>query len=141
MWNQLIQMLCELTGKLDSLIVELRSGRGVAPGTGGSGRRIASSIAPVMKQGTTPVRLVNSNPNRLGVIVHNNSLGELMISLDGDRITTNHYTFKIRAGETLHFDLRTYPELYKGGLMGLWDELTGAGEDSKALVTEIFWQG
>lgn len=138
MWNQLLQALCELTGKLDALLSELRSG---APGvaTGGAGKRIGTSISPVMRQGEVPVRLVNANPGRLGVIVHNNSGGELMIALDGQRITANYYTFKIRAGETLHFDIRTYGELYKGAFMGLWDEATGAQADSKALVTEIFW--
>lgn len=138
MWNGLIQALCELSNKIEALLGEIRSGSS----TGAAGRRgdnINSSIAPVMKQGTTPVRLVNSNPGRLGVIVQNNSAGELMIALDGHRISENHYTFKLRAGETLHFDIRTYGELYKGAMMGLWDEVSGAGDDSKALVTEIFW--
>lgn len=138
MFNQLLQALCDLSAKLDSLLSELRgSGPGsVAPGTG---KRIGTSISPVMRQGNTPVRLVNSNPGRLGVIVHNNSGGELMIALDGQRISDTHYTFKIRAGETLHFDLRTYGELYKGAFMGLWDEVSGAEPESKALVTEIYW--
>ena len=138
MFNQLLQALCDLSAKLDSLLSELRgSGPGsVAPGTG---KRIGTSISPVMRQGNVPVRLVNSNPGRLGVIVHNNSGGELMIALDGQRISDTHYTFKIRAGETLHFDLRTYGELYKGAFMGLWDEVSGAEPESKALVTEIYW--
>ncbi len=138
MWNQLIQALCELSARLDSLLSEIRiSGSGsVATATG---KQIGTSISPVMKQGESPVRLVNANPGRLGVIVHNNSGGELMIALDGQRITPTHYTFKIRAGETLHFDLRTYGELYKGAFMGLWDEASGAQADSKALVTEIYW--
>ena len=138
MWNQLLQALCELSGKLDSLVHELR---GSGPGSiaTGSGKRIGTSISPVMKQGASPVRLVNANPNRLGVIVHNNSQGELMIALDGDRISPQHYSFKIRAGETLHFDLRTYGELYKGAFMGLWDEDTAPEEASRALVTEIYW--
>ena len=140
MWNQLLQALCELTGKLDSLLDELRSGPKSGTGFAGGGS-IGTSIAPVMKQGTSPVRLVNSNPGRLGVIVHNNSAGELMISLDGQRITASYYTFKIRSGETLHFDLRNYPELYKGAFMGLWDEATVPEPESKALVTEIFWKG
>jgi hypothetical protein len=136
MWNQLIQALCELSAKLDFVLNELRGN-----GSSGiqSGKRIGTSISPVMRQGNTPVRLVNSNPGRLGVIVHNNSTGELMISLDGQRITENHYTFKIRAGETLHFDLRSFGELYKGAFMGLWDEQSGAQANSKAMVTEIFW--
>ena len=138
MWNQLIQALCELSAKLDSLLSEMR-GSGSGPVAIGSGKRIGTSISPVMRQGNSPVRLVNSNPGRLGVIVHNNSNGELMIALDGQRITENHYTFKIRSGETLHFDLRTYGELYKGAFMGLWDEASGAETDSKALVTEIYW--
>jgi hypothetical protein len=136
MWNQLLQALCELTGKLDALIGEVRGG-GLPPT--GQSRRIGSSISPVMRQGNAPVRLVNSNPGRLGVIVHNSSSGELMIALDGDRVDPAYYTFKIRAGETLHFDLRTYGELYKGAFMGLWDEMSGAEPDSKALVTEIYW--
>lgn len=138
MWNQLIQALCELSGKLDSLLSEIRiSGSGSV--ATGAGKQIGTSISPVMKQGESPVRLVNANPGRLGVIVHNNSGGELMIALDGQRITPTHYTFKIRAGETLHFDLRTYGELYKGAFMGLWDEASGAQANSKALVTEIYW--
>lgn len=136
MWNQFIQALCELSDKLDSLLDEIRVG---SAGRIGGGHQIGSSISPVMKQGTSPVRLVNSNPGRLGVIVQNNSEGELMIALDGHRISENHYTFKLKAGETLHFDIRTYGELYKGAMMGLWDEISGAGDDSKALVTEIFW--
>jgi hypothetical protein len=139
MWNQLLQALCELTDKVEALLGEMRSGSAPAPGQPGSGRRIGTSIAPVMKQDEKPVRLVNDNPSRLGVIVHNNSKGELMIALDGHRIGDNHYTFKLKAGETLHFDIRTYGELYKGAMMGLWDEISGAGDDSKALVTEIFW--
>jgi len=138
MWNQLLQALCELSAKLDSLLGELR-GSGPGSVAAGTGKQIGTSISPVMKQGESPVRLVNSNPGRLGVIVHNNSGGELMIALDGQRITANYYTFKIRAGETLHFDLRTYGELYKGAFMGLWDKASGAEADSKALVTEIFW--
>jgi len=136
MWNQLLQALCDLSAKLDSLLSELRRG-GI--GSRASGKRIGTSISPVMKQGEAPVRLVNANPNRLGVIVHNSSGGELMIALDGDRISGHHYTFKIRAGETLHFDLRTYGELYKGAFMGLWDEGTAPEEASRALVTEIYW--
>jgi hypothetical protein len=136
MWNQLLQALCELTGKLDALIGEVRGG-GLTPTR--QSRRIGSSISPVMRQGDAPVRLVNSNPGRLGVIVHNSSSGELMIALDGDRVDPSYYTFKIRAGETLHFDLRTYGELYKGAFMGLWDEASGAEPESKALVTEIYW--
>ncbi|PWN06107.1 hypothetical protein [Rhodohalobacter mucosus] len=138
MWNQLIQALCDLSAKLDSLLQEMR-GSGPGSEATGSGKRIGTSISPVMRQGSSPVRLVNANPGRLGVIVHNNSSGELMIALDGQRITENHYTFKIRAGETLHFDLRTFGELYKGAFMGLWDGASGAEVDSKALVTEIFW--
>ena len=141
MWNQLLQALCELTDKVDALLGEMRSGSAPAPGQPGSGRRIGTSIAPVMKQAEKPVRLVNANPGRLGVIVHNNSSGELMISLDGQRIHPSHYSFKIRAGETLHFDLRSYGELYKGAFMGLWDEDTAPEAESKALVTEIFWTG
>jgi len=137
MWNQLLQALCELSTKLDSLLSEMRSSTGSV--ATGNGKRIGTSISPVMKQGEAPVRLVNSNPGRLGVIVHNNSQGELMIALDGQRISTTHYTFKIRAGETLHFDLRTYGELYKGAFMGLWDEDTAPEEASRALVTEIYW--
>lgn len=138
MFNQLLQALCDLSAKLDSLLSELR-GSGPGSVATATGKRIGTSISPVMRQGNTPVRLVNSNPGRLGVIVHNNSGGELMIALDGQRITDTHYTFKIRAGETLHFDLRTYGELYKGAFMGLWDDLSGAETDSKALVTEIYW--
>jgi len=138
MWNQLIQALCELSAKLDSLLSEMRGG-GTGSMATGNGKRIGTSISSVMKQGEAPVRLVNSNPGRLGVIVHNNSQGELMIALDGQRISTTHYTFKIRAGETLHFDLRTYGELYKGAFMGLWDEETAPEESSRALVTEIYW--
>ena len=138
MWNQLIQALCELSAKLDSLLSEMR-GSGSGTAAINTGKRIGTSISPVMRQGNSPVRLVNSNPGRLGVIVHNNSSGELMIALDGQRISGTHYTFKIRAGETLHFDLRTYGELYKGAFMGLWDEASGAEVDSKALVTEIYW--
>src|SRR6056297_3331804 len=138
MWNQLLQALCELTARLDALAGELRGG-GSGSAAAGSGKRIGTSISPVMRQGESPVRLVNANPGRLGVIVHNNSQGELMIALDGQRISTTHYTFKIRAGETLHFDLRTYGELYKGAFMGLWDEDTAPEEASRALVTEIYW--
>lgn len=138
MFNQLLQALCDLSAKLDSLVNELR-GSGPGSAAPGTSRRIGTSISPVMRQGNSPVRLVNSNPGRLGVIVHNNSGGELMIALDGQRITETHYTFKIRAGETLHFDLRTYGELYKGAFMGLWDEVSGAEPESKALVTEIYW--
>jgi len=139
MWNQLIQALCELSAKMDSLLNELRRSSSPAEGGTGAGKRIGTSISPVMRTGNSPVRLVNANPNRLGVIVHNNSGGELMIALDGDRISDHHYTFKIRAGETLHFDLRTYGELYKGAFMGLWDDQSGAEETSRALVTEIYW--
>jgi hypothetical protein len=138
MWNQLIQALCELSAKLDSLLSEMR-GSGSGSTAINSGKRIGTSITPVMRQGNSPVRLVNTNPGRLGVIIHNNSNGELMIALDAQKISGTHYTFKIRAGENLHFDLRTYGELYKGAFMGLWDKASGAEADSKALVTEIFW--
>lgn len=138
MWNQLIQALCELSAKLDSLLSEMR---GSGSMTINSSKRIGTSISPVMRQANSPVRLVNSNPGRLGVIVQNSSQGELLVALDGQRISENYYTFRIRSGETLHFDLRTYPELYKGGFMGMWDQGTTPEDESKALVTEIFWQG
>lgn len=76
---------------------------------------------------------------RLGVIVHNNSDGEFMVALDENRIEDRHYTFKLKPGETLHMDERQFKEIYKGGMMGLWDEASGALDTSKALVTEIFW--
>lgn len=137
MWNTLLKALCELTGKMDALLDELRSGN---PATGTPpGNRIGTSISPVLKQGTNPIKLVNGNPQRLGIIVHNNSDGEFMVALDSSRIDDRHYTFKLKPGETLHMDERQFKELYKGGMMGLWDEESGALETSKALVTEIFW--
>ena len=137
MWNALIASLCELTQKLDTLLLELR-GNNISVGLQGS-RRIGTSISPVLKQTTNPVKLVNSNPMRLGVIIHNSSDGEFMIALDENRIDGRYYTFKLKPGETLHMDERQFKELYKGGMMGLWDETSGALETSKALVTEIFW--
>ncbi|WP_445664383.1 hypothetical protein [Fodinibius sp. AD559] len=137
MWNTLLKALCELTGKMDALLDELRSEN---PPTGApQGTRIGTSISPVLKQGTNPIKLVNGNPQRLGIIVHNNSDGEFMVALDSSRIDDRHYTFKLKPGETLHMDERQFKELYKGGMMGLWDETSGALETSKALVTEIFW--
>ncbi|WP_440999891.1 hypothetical protein [Fodinibius sp. SL11] len=76
---------------------------------------------------------------RLGVIIQNNSDGEFMVALDENRIDERYYTFRLKPGETLHMDERQFKELYKGGMMGLWDEESGALETSKALVTEIFW--
>jgi len=137
MWNSLIQSLCELTGKMDALLEQLQ-----APSTSigiGPAGRIGTSISPVLKQGTQPVKLVNGNPTRLGVIIHNSSDGEFMIALDSSRIDEHYYTFKLKPGETLHMDERQFKELYKGAMMGLWDEESGALETSKALVTEIFW--
>jgi hypothetical protein len=135
MLNDLIKVLCELASNVEALVNNLQKNDGGQP----IQARIASSISPVMKQGEAPVRLVNENPHRLGVIIQNNSEGELMIALDSQRISDKYYTFKLRAGETLHFDLRRFGELYKGGFMGLWDEATNPGAESKALVTEIFW--
>ncbi|WP_441001223.1 hypothetical protein [Fodinibius sp. SL11] len=137
MWNALITSLCELTQKLDTLLLELR-GNSTSVGLQG-GKRIGTSISPVLKQSTNPVKLVNPNPMRLGVIIHNSSDGEFMIALDEYRIDVRYYTFKLKPGETLHMDERQFKELYKGGMMGLWDEASGALETSKALVTEIFW--
>ena len=137
MWNALITSLCELTQKLDSLLLELR-GNNISVGLQ-QGRRIGTSISPVLKQSTNPIKLVNPNPMRLGIIIHNNSDGEFMVALDSSRIDDRHYTFKLKPGETLHMDERQFKELYKGGMMGLWDETSGALETSKALVTEIFW--
>jgi len=137
MWNSLIQSLCELTQKMDSLLDQLRAG---SPSIGiGPAGRIGTSISPVLKQGTSPVKLVNGNPMRLGVIIQNSSDGEFMIALDENRIDDMYYTFRLKPGETLHMDERQFKELYKGGMMGLWDETSGALETSKALVTEIFW--
>jgi len=138
MWNTLIQSLCELIQKIDALLEEVRSGN-AAGGAPPGGNRIGTSISPVAKQGTAPVKLVNPNPLRLGIIIQNQSEGEFMIALDPERIDSSYYTFRLKPGETLHMDERQYKEVYKGGMMGLWDELTGAGETSKALVTEIFW--
>ena len=139
MWNTLLASLCELTAKMDAVLDELRSaGSG---GSTGRGHRIGTSISPVLKQGTNPVKLVNPNPLRLGVIVHNGSDGEFMVALDENRIEERHYTFKLKPGETLHMDERQFKEIYKGGMMGLWDEASGALDTSKALVTEIFWTG
>ncbi|WP_441000786.1 hypothetical protein [Fodinibius sp. SL11] len=137
MWNAVIASLCELTQKLDTLLLELR-GTSTAVGLQG-GKRIGTSISPVLKQSTNPVKLVNPNPMRLGVIIHNSSDGEFMIALDENRIDGRYYTFKLKPGETLHMDERQFKEIYKGGMMGLWDEASGALETSKALVTEIFW--
>lgn len=137
MWNALIASLCELTQKLDTLLLELR-GNNISVGLQGS-RRIGTSISPVLKQGAQPVKLVNGNPMRLGVIIQNSSDGEFMIALDENRIDEMYYTFRLKPGETLHMDERQFKELYKGGMMGLWDETSGALETSKALVTEIFW--
>jgi len=137
MWNTLITSLCELTQKLDALLVEVRGSRaslGTPPGRG-----IGTSISPVLKQSSNPVKLVNPNPMRLGVIIHNNSDGEFMVALDTSRIDERYYTFKLKPGETLHMDERQFKELYKGAMMGLWDPASGALETSKALVTEIFW--
>jgi len=138
MWNTLIQSLCELIQKIDALLEEVRSGN-AAGGAPPGGNRIGTSISPVAKQGSVPVKLVNPNPLRLGIIIQNQSEGEFMIALDPERIDSSYYTFRLKPGETLHMDERQYKEVYKGGMMGLWDELTGAGETSKALVTEIFW--
>lgn len=137
MWNALLSSLCELIQKMDAVLDELRSGN--SSGVNIRGNRIGTSISPVLKQGTSPVQLVNPNPMRLGVIVHNNSDGEFMVALDENRIEDRHYTFKLKPGETLHMDERQFKEIYKGGMMGLWDEVSGATETSKALVTEIFW--
>lgn len=137
MWNNLIQSLCELTKKMDSLLDQLKVN---APSIGiGAAGRIGTSISPVLKQGTKPIKLVNGNPMRLGVIIQNNSDGEFMVALDENRISDMYYTFRLKPGETLHMDERQFKELYKGGMMGLWDETSGALETSKALVTEIFW--
>jgi len=137
MWNSLIQSLCELTQKMDVLLDQLKVN---APSIGGGpARRIGTSISPVLKQGTQPVKLVNGNPMRLGVIIQNSSDGEFMIALDENRIDERYYTFRLKPGETLHMDERQFKELYKGGMMGLWDEESGALENSKALVTELFW--
>ena len=137
MWNNLIQSLCELTQKMDALLDQLKEN---APSIGiGRAGRIGTSISPVLKQGTKPIKLVNGNPMRLGVIIQNNSDGELMVALDENRIDDMYYTFRLKPGETLHMDERQFKELYKGGMMGLWDETSGALETSKALVTEIFW--
>lgn len=135
MLNDLTKVLCELAANIEALVRDLQKK------SGGQSihSRINSSISPVMKQGEEPVRLVNENPHRLGVIIQNSSKGELMIALDSQRISEKYYTFKLRAGETLHFDIRSFGELYKGGFMGLWDEATNPGAESKALVTEIFW--
>ncbi|MAO66069.1 MAG: hypothetical protein CL666_13825 [Balneola sp.] len=135
MLNELIKVLCELTANVEALVKNQQQKTGGKPRQG----RISSSISPVMKQDQQPIRLVNENPHRLGVIIQNSSEGELMIALDSQRISEKYYTFKLRAGETLHFDIRSFGELYKGGFMGLWDEATGPGAESKALVTEIFW--
>lgn len=137
MWNALLGSLCELIQKIDALLEELRPPE--PSGGPARGSRIGTSISPVAKQGGAPVKLVNPNPLRLGVIVQNHSEGEFMIALDPERIDSSYYTFRLKPGETLHMDERQYGELYKGGMMGLWDEATGAGEASKALVTEIFW--
>lgn len=137
MWNSLIQSLCELTQKMDVLLDQLRAG---SPSIGiGPAGRIGTSISPVLKQGNQPVKLVNGNPMRLGVIIQNNSDGEFMVALDENRIDGMYYTFRLKPGETLHMDERQFKELYKGGMMGLWDEESGALENSKALVTELFW--
>lgn len=137
MWNALLNSLCELIQKMDAVLDEIRvAGSG---GTVTGGTQIGTSISPVLKQGTSPVRLVNPNPMRLGVIIHNGSEGEFMIALDSERIDEAYYTFRLKPGETLHMDQRHFKEMYKGGLMGLWDEASGATETSKALVTEIFW--
>ena len=137
MWNNLIQSLCELTQKMDALLDQLKEN---APSIGiGPAGRIGTSISPVLKQGTKPIKLVNGNPMRLGVIIQNNSDGEFMVALDENRIDDMYYTFRLKPGETLHMDERQFKELYKGGMMGLWDETSGALETSKALVTEIFW--
>jgi hypothetical protein len=137
MWNSLIQSLCELTQKMDALLDQLKVN---APSIGiGPAGRIGTAISPVLKQGTNPVKLVNGNPMRLGVIIQNSSDGEFMIALDENRIDERYYTFRLKPGETLHMDERQFKELYKGGMMGLWDETSGALENSKALVTEIFW--
>ncbi|MDR8390003.1 hypothetical protein NC796_02555 [Aliifodinibius sp. S!AR15-10] len=137
MWNSLIQALCELTQKMDALLLELRGS--TTSMASQQGRRIGTSISPVLKQAADPVKLVNPNPMRLGVIIQNSSDGEFMIALDENRIDERYYTFRLKPGETLHMDERHFKELYKGGMMGLWDEATGAGETSKALVTELFW--
>ena len=137
MWNTLIQSLCELTQKMDNLLDQLQTN---APTIGGGpAGRIGTSISPVLKQGTQPVKLVNANPMRLGIIVQNSSDGEFMIALDENRIDEMYYTFRLKPGETLHMDERQFKDIYKGGMMGLWDEASGALETSKALVTEIFW--
>ena len=62
-----------------------------------------------------------------------------MIALDENRIDGRYYTFKLKPGETLHMDERQFKEIYKGGMMGLWDQTTGPEETSMALVTELFW--
>ena len=137
MWNTLIQSLCELTQKMDNLLDQLQTS---APTIGGGpAGRIGTSISPVLKQGAGPVQLVNPNPMRLGIIVQNNSDGEFMIALDENRIDEMYYTVRLKPGETLHMDERQFKDIYKGGMMGQWDEASGALETSKALVTEIFW--
>ena len=136
MWNALITSICELTQKMDAVLDEMRGGQ---MGSTTRGNRIGTSISPVLKQGLNPVKLVNPNPMRLGVIVHNNSDGAFMVALEENRIDERYYTFKLKPGETLHMDERQFKEIYKGGMMGLWDESSGALDNSKALVTEIFW--
>ena len=136
MCNGLITSICELTQKMDAVLDEMRGGQ---TGSTTRGNRIGTSISPVLKQGLNPVKLVNPNPMRLGVIIHNNSDGEFMVALEENRIGERYYTFKLKPGETLHMDERQFKEIYKGAMMGLWDESSGALDNSKALVTEIFW--
>lgn len=141
MWDKLIRSICELTQKMDAVLDEISSGGGPTTGTGPfpAGNRIGVGTSPVQREGDEAVRVLNDNPNRLGVIIHNYSDGELWIALNGERCNADHYTFKLKGGETLHMDERQFKEVYKGAMSCKWDPQTGPQADSMAMVTELFW--
>jgi hypothetical protein len=129
--NKLIELLCGLTDKIDSLIRELR----ISSGSHGGG--VESSLFVISNTGDIPRRMASEQAKRVELWIHNASEHSLYLApiSDGD-IGSHRYSLAIDPGDTLVLNSHSYPHLYKKAIHGFWHE--GAPTEARAMITEFF---
>lgn len=129
--NKLIEFICRLMEKLDSLISELR----VYTGGGHAGAETTLFVISNASSDTVP--FIGRNENRVEVWVHNASEFNLFLApiSDGD-IHESRYSLAISPGDTLIINSHSFIHLYKKDIWGFWDG--EASNTAKAMITEFY---
>lgn len=86
--------------------------------------KTAAAVVSRVPASATSVTIFADNPDRIGAVVHNESLATLLIKY-GATASATDYSYPIGPGETWEMPARPF---YTGVIDGIWDAATGAAQ-------------